>query len=431
MKKTEIFEGKQLQNLPPNYTVSNPKCAFFGTVNDKNTFVKFDDELLSQHILFLGGIGTGKTNAVFQIIHNLRQNMEQKDVMIIFDTKGDFKERFYEQGDIIISNDNSAMGANGRDYWNIFGEIESGTDKINSSINEIAKTLFSKKIEKTNQPFFPTAAKDLFSAVLSHFIRDNKNCNNESLQTLLLSSKTEDIREILKKYPDCQSLVSYIFDDRSPQTQGVFSELQQLSREIFIDNFAKSGTLSMRELVRNKGGKTIFVEYDLGIGNMLSPVYSLLLDMALKEALSRNKSDGNVYVLIDEFNLLPHLQHIDDAVNFGRSQGLKLMIGIQNVDQVYEGYGESRARSLLSGFLTSVCFRVNDRHSKDFIMERHGANRKKDIFMSTVQSRGIVENARDANVVEDWDISNLKRGQAIIGLPESEPFLFKFDKYKN
>lgn len=53
------------------------------------------------------------------------------------------------------------------------------------------------------------------------------------------------------------------------------------------------------------------------------------------------------------------------------------MIGIQNIDQIYENYGEYKARSLLSGFLTSICFRVNDPKSKTFVRELHGVNRKK------------------------------------------------------
>ena len=104
------------------------------------------------------------------------------------------------------------------------------------------------------------------------------------------------------------------------------------------------------------------------------------------------------------------------------------MIGIQNIDQVYENYGENRARSLLSGFLTSICFRVNDYKSKEYIKDLHGVNRKKEIYMASVQGRGIVENVRDSNVVEDWDISRLKLGQAIIGFPGQEPFLFQFKK---
>lgn len=429
MKKIEVFDGNQLSEVPILYPTQNPRCAFIGVDQaGRDIYLPIDANLLSRHMVLLGGIGTGKTNTFNQIIGQLRHTMTQDDIMIIFDTKGDFYNTFYRPGDIVISNDQSATGPNGTDYWNIFNEIEHD-EHMEENIVEIAKSLFHQKLEKTNQPFFPNAAKDLFSAILTHFTRNPQlEANNATLRTFLDGSPTAQIREMLKQHDDLKAMVSYIFDDRSPQTQGVISELQQLSREIFLGNFKKPGTLSMRNIVRNKGGKFVFIEYDLGIGNMLSPIYSLLFDLAIKEALCRKKSEGNVYFITDEFSLIPNLQHVDDAVNFGRSLGVKFMIGIQNIDQVYENYGENRARSLLSGFLTSICFRVNDGKSKEYIRELHGVNRKKEIYMASVQGRGIVESVRDANVVEDWDITRLGIGQAIIGFPGMPPFVFQFKK---
>ena len=429
MKRIEVFDGNELQQSPILYPTQNPRCAFIGTSPEgKDLYVPIDANLLSRHMVLLGGIGTGKTNAFNQIIGQLREAMTQEDIMIIFDTKGDFYHEFYRPGDIVISNDDTATGPSGTDYWNIFNEIEHDAH-MEENIVEISKSLFHQKLEKTNQPFFPNAAKDLFSAILTHFTRNKDlKANNFELRSFLDRSPTAEIREMLKQHDDLKAMVSYIFDDRSPQTQGVISELQQLSREIFLGNFKKEGTLSMRNIVRSKGGRFVFIEYDLGIGNMLSPIYSLLFDLAIKEALCRKKSEGNVYFITDEFSLIPNLQHVDDAVNFGRSLGVKFMIGIQNIDQVYENYGENRARSLLSGFLTSVCFRVNDGKSKEYIRELHGVNRKKEIYMASIQGRGLVENVRDANVVEDWDISRLGLGQAIIGFPGKPPFVFQFKK---
>ena len=431
MRQIEVFEGNCLYDGPIPYEVNNPKCAFLGTnSSNANVTVPLDDELLSRHLMFLGGIGTGKTNAFNQIISQLRRNMTPNDVMIIFDTKGDFYRAFYKPGDVVISNDNTATGPIGADYWNIFNEIEND-EHMEENIVEISKALFHQKLEKTNQPFFPNAAKDLFAAVLTHFTRNKGTISgdNQTLRAFLDSSPTAELREMLDGYNDMKAMISYIADDRSPQTQGVMSELQQLSRELFLGNFKKKGTLSMRNLVRVKGGRCIFVEYDIGIGAMLSPIYSLLFDLAIKEALCRTKSEGNVYFIADEFRLIPNLQHVDDAVNFGRSLGVKFMIGIQNVEQVYECYGEQRARSIMSGFLTSVAFRVNDATSKNYIKDLHGKNRKMDIYMSAVQTRGVTEEIREAYVVEDWDISNLGLGEAIIGLPGQPPFLFRYKRF--
>ncbi|MBO4456988.1 MAG: type IV secretion system DNA-binding domain-containing protein [Butyrivibrio sp.] len=270
-------------------------------------------------------------------------------------------------------------------------------------------------------------------AVMLHFLRyaensnDTRFLNNDALIDFVKSRDSSQLRSMLGSYSDMRSMTSYISSDESAQTQGVLSEMQQIVREIFVGNFCKKGTLSLRNLVKEKGGRKIFIEYDLSYGEMLTPIYSLMFDMAIKEALGRNRSEGNVYFITDEFRLLPNLQHIDDAVNFGRSLGIRFMIGIQNVEQIYDIYGQERTHSILSGFLTSLNFRVNDPKSRGFIKELFGRNRKIEVYATTVQSKGMIEERRDGYVVEDWDVTNLNIGQAIIGFPEYEPFVFQFD----
>jgi len=399
MKVIEVFDGDQLHALPVPYNCNEQKCAFLGTDAKNNDIsVPLDMDLLSKHIMFLGGIGTGKTNAFTQIISQLRNTMTTDDVMIIFDTKGDFHKEFHQNGDIVISNDDTAVGVNGLDYWNIFNEIPDD-ERMKENVHEIANSLFYEKMQKTNQPFFPTAAKDIFGAIITHFLRNKKTmkCNNQTIKAFFDNALLEEYHQTLEKHDDMRAFINYIKDGRSPQTQGVLSELQQVTKATFIGNFEKAGTLSLRDLVKQKGGKVVFIEYDIGVGSMLSPIYSLMFDMAIKEALSRKEGvPGNVYFITDEFRLLPNLQHIDNAVNFGRSLGIKFMIGIQNVEQIYECYGEHRARSIMSGFLTSVAFNVNDEPSRQFIKNRHGQNRKKETFTSKIAGRGIVESIREA-----------------------------------
>jgi len=431
MKKIDIFDGDRLNQAPPIDTGAPARCRFFGTaLDDSQVTVPFNDDLLGRHLLFLGGIGTGKTNALNQIIRQIRHSLTEQDIAVIFDTKGDFYREFYRPGDVVISNDDKATGANGVNFWNIIGEIERG-EHVEESILEIAKTLFKEKIETSNQPFFPNAAKDLFAALLTHAVRSGEIRTNLALRQLINSCDIAEMQRILGLYPDLKAMTNYIADARSPQTQGVLSELQQMTREILIGNFQKEGTLSMRDLIRKKGGRVIFIEYDLGMGNALTPIYRLLFDLAIKESLSRKKSEGNVWFIADEFRLLPHLQHMEDAVNFGRSLGVKFLVGIQNVEQMYDSYGESKAKSIMSGFLTNIIFRINDHTSREYARNLFGQNRKMEVFSSAVQTKGITEQLRDANVVEDWNITRLKIGEAIVGLPGQEPFLFQFKQYES
>lgn len=435
MRKCSVLFGDKLNKTIPPIRLADPRkmpdVILSGTDGmGNNSRIPLDSSLLSKHIMLLGGIGTGKTNAFFNIIEQLNAKLSADDIMIIFDTKGDFYKEFYTPGDIVISNDQTATGGDALDYWNIFNEIEPGEHMLESVI-EISKSLFAEQCKNTNQIFFPNAAKDIFMACILHFMRSMpaKKRTNKELVKYLNSTPTREIKAMLNSYDDLRAMSSYIDNEDSAQTQGVMSVLQQVIREVFIGNFSKTGTLSLRSLVRKKGGKKVFIEYDLSIGSMLSPIYSLMFDMAIKSALGRKRSEGNVYFITDEFRLLPNLEHIDDAVNFGRSLGIKFMIGIQNVEQIYECYGEERARSILSGFLTSFSFRVNDAKSREYIQQLYGKNQITEAYLPINKSKGLVENQREANVVEDWEVSRLLIGQAIIGMPNVEPFIFRFKEF--
>lgn len=387
------------------------------------------EKLLSQHLMLIGGIGSGKTNTFNQILGNIVPQLSAHDVMIIFDTKGDFLKEFYKPGDVVISNDDNACGPNGPDYWNIVNELKLDSDQLKENVIEIATALFADKIANSGgNSFFPQAGKDIMSAILYHFaIKRGIPADNFMLAEAMKKEGIKWYQELVSMYPQYAAMKSYIPEDAPGQALGVMAEIQQVVRSLFVGNFAKRGTLSIRDLVRKKGGRKIFIEYDIGIGGMLTPIYSLMFDLAIKEALCRSKSDGNVFFVCDEFKLLPNLKHIDDAVNFGRSLGIKFMIGVQNVDQIIEIYGENQALNIFSGFLNLFGFKVGDHSTRNYIKERMGENRKCTIYKST----SVQETISQANVVEDWDISSLKLGEAVVSINSSEPFKFGFSEYIN
>ena len=193
--------------------------------------------------------------------------------------------------------------------------------------------------------------------------------NNRALKKYLDMMNAQSIKSMLENESDLAAVLSYIGDGTGGQALGVFAELQAVVRRVFTGTFAKDGRFSVRDFVRSKNGKTLFIEYDLSRGSVLTPIYQLIFDLALKEALGRTKSDGNVYLICDEFKLLPHLNHIDDAVNFGRSLGVKVFAGLQSIEQLYENYGESRGRNIAAGFSSVFAFKANDAITREFVVE--------------------------------------------------------------
>lgn len=431
----------------PVHNQSNYKIIF----SDENNQFGFglSEDVLSKHLLLLGGIGSGKTNTFNHIIDSLQDNMTNDDIMIIFDTKGDYKNEFYDidnKDHILLGNDVSYRSVS--KSWNIFDELRNSYgdfDEKESMLiaKELSKQLF-KDFRSANQPFFATAAADIVSKVLIHLIREQKNASiRHKLSThdfvdYIQRADAVSYHKMLYSHEDFRSAITYLGVTkeggmRGNQGLGVIAEINSMLNDLFIGPFAEdygNGSISIRDLVRKKQRKIVFIEYDMSVGEVLGPMYRILFDLALKESLGgRNKNRGNTYLIIDEASLLPGLIHLQDALNFGRSLGVKVFAGLQNITQLYDVYGEEKGKVIAAGFMNSFCFQTWDLESRKFITERFGSNYQN---LSYIYSGDIVKIQREGSVVEDWDILNLKVGEAFINLTEDEPvrFKFKFREFK-
>lgn len=431
----KLLYGNSVSKNSPPVQVNSSIIKLTGKFNGQHSSFGIGQDELSKHMLLMGGTGCGKTTLFYHFVDQIRKSMTSDDVMIIFDSKGDFYSNFFRQGDLVIGN--SKQYAAKSALWNIYKEVlADGWEDKDFMLNtqEICKSFFEERTKNTTNAFFPNAARDLLAAIITAIIRAGKKDDslvkeiffNNELKALLDSCDSAKITEILGGHVDLGAVLSYI-DGDGPQSQGVLSEMFSVSREIFIGVFAEKGGFSIRDFVRKKGNRTLFIEYDLSIGSMLTPVYRLMFDLALKEALGRNKPQGNVYLICDEFKLLPHLQHIDDGVNFGRSLGVKVIAGIQSIEQLFEIYGKSRGMNIAAGFSSLFAFRANDVSTRDYVSGLFGKNIVLEQFQ--MSDTKMIEEKRNGSTVEDWDMNRLQVGEAIVGLPFSQPFRFYFDQY--
>jgi len=367
--------------------------------------------------------------------------MREQDVIIVFDTKGEYYEKFHRPDDIVIGNGEKFYKSSSS--WNIFQEIlaDGWTERcVSMNAREISSALFADR-GSSSQPFFCNAARDIFYAILMHFVRQAlfapekrmRHLNNKDLLNAIRSFRAEDYLKIFDSYSDFQYMKSYIGDGKSNQALGVFGELNSMISEYFVGILAEhrpEKNVSMRGLVKERGGKAIFLEYDLAVGETLTPMYRLLIDQALKEALSRSESEssGRVFLAADEFKLLPKLKHIDDALNFGRGLGVRVIAGIQSIDQLYDIYGKDKGNVIASGFGSMFAYHTNDSSSREYITRRYSKNIVEECYKDVNGETKC--NIRDGNTVEEWEQMNLKLGQAIIGIGYNLPFLFQFDDYR-
>ena len=256
--------------------------------------------------------------------------------------------------------------------------------------------------------------------------------NNKELLRFLSHSTNEDIRNILcldymKDYRKCTDYIS----GKSSETQGVNSYLGAVIGKMFIGPFAESccgREFSMREVVYGSRKKVLFIEYDLQRGNVLAPMYGMLIERALAYALGgREKVKKNKYFLLDEALLLPKLEHLQNSTNFGRSQGIKIICGSQNIEGFESLYGEAGAKNMLSSFQNIVAFKVTDYDTRQFLIQRLGENYINHSISAQQQSLNV---QREGHTIEDWQLLSLQKGEAVVSLAWEDPFLFKMPLYQ-
>lgn len=411
---------------------------------DGASCVVLDETALSSGTLVIGGVGCGKTTVVTETARQIIESMNREDVVIIFDTKGDFAEAFYDPHNprhvIIGSPEVYPRTA----YWNLFAEIgpletlgSQATCKTDMyRARSIANRMFIGR-ESESQPFFTLTAIDLFAKGVMHLIRKSRLTGNRAL---LCNSALRDFfrntdadgwkRVLTQDNPDFKASAVYFGGSKGDMGASILATLNSMVEDLLGGFFGDGGpqdTFSFREAVRSGDSRVIFIEYDTEIAEVLCPVYRLMVDQAIKLQTSQTtRKKGNLFLFVDELKLLPKLK-IDDAVNFGRGRGMKVIAACQNINQIIDVYGREVALSMLNGFSTCIAFNNPDSETRRYLSERFGK-----IYQAIVYEplRAPVAVTREGHALEDAHILALKQGEAAIQLAWHEhPFLFQFARY--
>ena len=444
---TKTILGQSIGDIPvPVWTADKSRSPFVAFQDPKTQkLFGLSRDMLAYGLLALGAPGTGKTNFLNMILDRMLAAMQPTDVVIIFDTKGDYLETFGsripDSMKVVIGNGDTYRRVTF--YHNIFAEVmPRGNDgklvytpESDEDALELCEQLF-QSMQSETQPVFPAMAEQVVAAVMIYFMKtywrsDQSKLNNKEFINFFTHSTNEDLKKILSLdyMSDQRSCIDYI-SGKGNQTQGVNSYIGSVLKKMFVGPFAQADPareFSMRDIIYSGKKKVVFIEYDLRKGRLLAPMYGILIDRALANALGgRQPMKTNKYFLLDEMLLLPRLEHLSDSLNFGRSLGVRMMCGLQNTCGLEEQYGEAGSRNILSSFQNMVAFRSNDYDTRQFVINRLGENYQ-NFSISAQQTNLNIQRA--GHTVEDWNLLKLKNGEAVVSLSGEDPFLFAVPLY--
>lgn len=393
-----------------------------------------DDSVLEKPTLLIGQVSSGKSYLLRNaIMPRVFSSMRAQDAAVIFATKREMIAGFYhpENGDLLLEYNACKPEC----IWNIFAEIESSSDPEKTLV-ELCDVMFSKHKNKV-QPFFTNAPKDMFKSLTMYLAESyekqtGKKPTNSTivgffdtitLKDAVVNGKTrKGLLTLIKEVPRLHHLSDYLGEGGTAQALGVLGELRTVLKETFQGGaLIKPGNFSVRRAL--KEGKKIFLLFNYAESTESSIVFfDMILDQMIKQSLAEN--DQKVWFFLDEFNLLGHLQYLQSALAYGRSNGFRLIAAVQSVQLLEKNYLESEASCMLGLFPNVFCFFTSDYKSRQLMINRYGTN-----LVSVIGLGGGKPELRERNIIQDVDFYKISLpGDCIVSLAGYPPFFFRSHK---
>lgn len=397
----------------------------------------FGDEILSGHVIVLGGPGTGKTNFMLQLASECRK--KYPDARFVFlDVKGDFLP-LYQASDMLCSF-YPRQGEYTYFKWNAISECLM-SEHPEDELKEIVAKWFKEKIEQSGgNRFFPEAAKQIaegyFLTVLRRarpgFVPTHKEISHQ-----LRRMSIDQMRTRLGLEEDLAGALSNIAStggsSMSNQAAGVMAEFNQFVSSFFVGMLADDGYDTIDSFINGSGGRALFLEYDMKREETANILFRTLLDILIKNKLSPEADRGKVFLFLDEFPTLKGNYSILNCLHVGREHGMRVVGGLQTKEQIYSicpgQTMEHTGNSILGAFSTMVAFHPNDAQTTSYIQEKIGEDNitYMQFGLSRYEAPHVVMQREP--LVSSREINALRLGEAYVKMREYNHQKVKFQVF--
>ena len=305
-------------------------------------------KLESSHILLMGDTGSGKSNAIRQI---LRQVEQRGETAIIYDPAGEFVQEFYrpERGDYILNPLDARCP-----FWNLSGELDGrGVE------DAIAAAMLPDKQYETG--FFTDAPRRVLSALLR---------KGGSVGGLLeWMSEPAEIERRLAGTPQA----AYLDRKAGPQRAGVLSSMNMIAGSLdLLPETGEGRQWFTTEKWKWERTKWVFLTSRPALRERILPLHSAWLDLFILRMMEPCVNPAKpVWFVLDELASLNKLPQLHTAVTENRKYGNPVVLGFQGRSQLEKRYGQD-AEAMLSQPATKVFFKTSEPRAAKWISETLG-----------------------------------------------------------
>lgn len=281
--------------------------------------------------LYSGLINSGKT---LKIKDEVKKKIKNNESMIILDTKGEYKDLFNNDYEIIEFDLNDLEGFT---EYNPFyrasklyedGKIDEAIGVIISIGNKIFKTVDS------TDPFWDNSAKNLYTSICLYLLETNRELNVKELLKIAMGEF-----DIYREYVDKQDILSTISILGTPiinspvetrggiiavfnQKMGYFAHRPQLLEKLCINNDIE---------LKNQKQVILFTNKSQGcfVNTILEIIMLEFIDMLMENKI------GYSFVF-DNFDTIMNKNEFEWIFNSCLSSNIDSIVGVRNIENIVD-----------------------------------------------------------------------------------------------
>ena len=309
----------------------------------------------TQHTMVVGAPGSGKTEAIHQLIDTIREKGQRA---IVFDPELDFIRAHYREGRDVILNPFDARSPG----WSPFDDALDRPDW-----DKLGRAIF--KDPKSGDPYWVEVARSLFS--WSGYQLRRKNPNIELTEALdLLFGPTKKLKDLLEGTPAAKHLNgiegSRVSSLESVLTNGV---------EPLIYLYGSRERFSIREWTNRESedGGFLFLSTPESHMDSIRPLLGFWSEIAIGAMLSRHEiARTPTWIILDEFHSAGKIEKLADGPQRLRKYGGAVVLGFQQVSQLQDLYGPDKAKTIVGQCQTKLILRAGDHDTAEVMSEQIG-----------------------------------------------------------
>jgi type IV secretory pathway TraG/TraD family ATPase VirD4 len=415
-KAAELFDKKMKKEIEHDLN----GLALIQTSDNKKLHISQDRE--TRNILIVGGVGGGKTT----IIRNyIEQAIKRKDKCLILDNKSDFTKTLSTEFVLIAPWD--LRGA----AWDVAKDIETRND---------ASAFAAAIIEESKEKFWSDASRAILEAMIIRAQSEaSKNWDFGYLVDILKCGDLE-IKKTVETYtPEFSVLVA---DIESKTTQSIlmtlianFKNLMQLS-----DAYSRCETsekFSFKNwLLDDSNNKTVILQgnrkFEQLQKSLTQAIFKYIANLISSPAFTdiHRKDERRLQLFCDEFPQFGKIEGFESLLETGRSKGVRITIGAQDISQLIKIYSKETLQTWMSLSGTYIICRINGYETAEYFSKTFGKRRVKQYQSSFSNQIGQAGTRTDQWIEQELDVVRQERfGSLNVNKNGVQALVYTADEY--